>query len=228
MSRLVVPLPEHALVIDCFEPLSAARLERLAAARYEDRPIAGAIRYRENLTLAELAGILATRTPSGTPWGVMTVGEAYTDSMAAPDVAKGTRDGQRAAELLDALGIPPDVDAWLDVEGPKADGDAVALYVNAWHVLMRRWGHLFGAGVATATGLYEGWGIALNSEALYKRLAVPGYWASSPGSTPPAHRGFKLVQLRESVTLGGELVDVDEARADHLGGLCSALFDDAA
>jgi hypothetical protein len=212
MTIAVRAVPEGACLIDCYAPLSLAALLRLKNTVWNGRPIVGCFRYHDNLTLLEKTNILSVG------WGLMTVGVARGDSMETPSAGLGSRDGLRAVANLRALEIPSGVTDSLDVEGTtKAGADDVVSYTNAWDGVVR---------VQTETCFYEGWGIPLSADALFQRMAPHLYWASSPSSLPPARRGFACVQLVENITLAGVQVDVDECKADLLGGTMHWLVDD--
>ena len=211
MNVVVQPVPDSALLVDCYSPLTPAALQRLSAAVYQGRPILGCVRYHDNLSKAEVENIL------GVGWGLFTVGVARNDSMQAPDAGKGARDGLHAVSDLRSFGILPGVTCAVDVEGTtSASGDAVVAYVNAWDAVVSR---------ETETIIYEGFGIHLSASDLYHRLAPRLYWASSPNSLPPAVRGFTCVQLVENITLAGVQVDIDRCQTDHLGSNVHWMID---
>jgi hypothetical protein len=205
MNTQVQAVPEGSLLVDCYAPFTPASLQRLKGAVYQGRPVVGVGRYVENLSAEERGAIL------GAGLGLFTIGVAHKDSMTAPNAGLGSRDGINAVQRLRSLGITPGVTHALDVErivAPLRAEDVVA-YTNAAYAVLR---------VQTECMFYEGWGIPLSAQDLFHRLAPALYWASSPRSLPPAVRGFAMVQLVEDIELAGVRVDVDEARADALGG----------
>lgn len=205
----VVAIPDGALLVDAYAPLTQQQVTTLSASVYGGRTIKGMVRYHENLTEQEVGWALAAG------WGVMTVGVARADAMRSPSSELGARDGLTALQNIRRLGLPVGFTNWLDVEGSvTASAQQVASYVNTWAGVMR--GH-------TEAGMYEGWGINMTAAQLYHLLAVRRYWASSPKSLPPGERGFGLVQLVENFELAGVKVDVDEHRLDQFGESCKWL-----
>lgn len=210
MQTQVASVPDRALLVDCYAPLTEPAIQRLAAATWQGRTPVGCVRYHDNLTAPEIGWILAAG------WGLMTVGVARQDAMRSPSAGLGARDGLTAVRNLKALGIPQGVTNWLDVEGTVGcTADAVAAYVNGADSVIRIW---------TESGMYDGWADPLSAAALYQRLTVKRYWASSPSTLAPAVRGFGMVQLVENIVLAGVQVDVDEHRVDLVGDSCHWLI----
>ena len=199
----VVPCPDEVLGLDTYEPLSLAALDVLARASYGGEAFHFIIRCLETLTVPERDNILERE------FGLMTYGAAMNDSMHAPSAIYGARDGLRAVTKLRALGILKGVTHSLDVEGEVgASKEDVILYSNAAFDVLSTW---------PEPGQYDGWGDPLSAAELYEDLKVRRYWASSPKTTPPAVRGFGLIQEVENVSIGGYKIDINRHHIDGLG-----------
>jgi hypothetical protein len=133
-----------------------------------------------------------------------------------PSAALGTEYGANAARFTQAIGVPPGVNVWLDLEG-VADGvpaQDVAEYCNAWYAQVQAAGY--------APGVYVGYGAGLGPQGLYD-LEFQHYWSAYNlnGDQYPAVRGVQMRQETGGGTVGGlttESYDDDFTQTDALGG----------
>jgi hypothetical protein len=130
----------------------------------------------------------------------------------SPDRDMGTRHGQAALQNARALGIPPGVNVWCDLEGIAhgTSTQSIIDYCNAWYDAVDD------DGAGYVPGLYVGYDVFLNSHQLYWKLRFQHYW-SAPNAMPVETRGYQMIQLlpldRESA---GVRVDVDVTQQDLL------------
>jgi hypothetical protein len=197
------PVPDRALIIDCYQPLDVASCLQLAALGYHS-----CIRYVDNLTPQEVdwitdakMGLMLIRTCRRGGW--------------IPTALSGTSDGQSIAHASAVLGLPKGVTGIIDDEGPGgADTDEIA-YCNAAYEALATY---------CSPELYVGAGTHLSSAQLYHDLRFTGYFHS--GSVVPwvEVRGYNLIQdpplNRELPGLPGRVFDVSQAQADALGSRC--------
>ncbi len=105
-----------------------------------------------------------------------------------PAAARGKQYGIGAATNARAVGLPPGVTVWLDLEGVRSGVDKadVIAYCNAWFAPVVAAGYV--------PGLYVGANCGLDGDAVYWRLRTRHYWRS--GSIVPElpHRGYQMVQ----------------------------------
>lgn len=134
----------------------------------------------------------------------------------SPDQALGQQDGQEAAVIAQAIGFPPGVSVWCDLEEVNAAAQAqdVIAYCRAWHQAVRARGY--------SPGLYVGAGARLSGQQLFD-LPFQQYWRSSSHVPDIPNRGYQLVQLSPPIQLNGILVDVDVAVPDVRGDLARWL-----
>lgn len=212
-----VPVPDGAVCIDVYEPLTPGQLRVLRAATWTTAlgsrcPIVAIGRTLETLHTPECESIVEAG------FGLYTYGEARNDSMTNPSALFGHRDATIHLGLLDRLGLAPHTHA-LDVEQrdgahPFPSRGGVIDYVNTWYITMSARTHV---GQSPPYALYNGWGLPLSID-LFSDFAVRSYWASSPFSRPVPIRGYQMVQVKESTTIAGVTVDVDVHHTDALGG----------
>ncbi|HYH79916.1 MAG TPA: DUF1906 domain-containing protein [Longimicrobium sp.] len=134
----------------------------------------------------------------------------------APSGALGTEYGANAAAFTKAIGVPPGVNVWLDLEG-VADGAAtqdVTAYCDNWFAEVQAAGYV--------PGLYVGYGAGLGPQGLYD-LKFQHYWSAYNlnGDQYPAVRGVQMRQETGGGTVGGlttESYDDDFTQTDALGG----------
>jgi hypothetical protein len=129
-----------------------------------------------------------------------------------PNGPLGVQDGSHAASNAVSAGLPAGVSIWLDLEGVASmavKSDVVA-YCNAWDTAVRHAGY--------STGLYVGAGQPLDEAALYS-LQVSRYWRSQSQVPNVEHRGYCMIQLWPTETVGGVSIDYDVIQSDYKGGL---------
>jgi hypothetical protein len=126
-----------------------------------------------------------------------------------PSAAIGTLYGGYGAGYAKAIGLPPGMILWDDLE-MAADGTpawAVIDYCNAWYASVNAAGYV--------PGLYVGYGAVLSPEALYLKLAFKHYWKAYNGPEV-AIRGFQMVQQTQQ-SLNGITFDPNRSQVDELG-----------
>jgi hypothetical protein len=128
-----------------------------------------------------------------------------------PTGALGQTDGTNAASNAAAIGFPPGVSMWCDLEGVNAAAVApdVIAYCNAWYTAVAAGGYV--------PGLYVGANCILNGEQLYG-LDFQHYWKSiSEVPTLPA-RGYQMIQTVVPEPVNGIGIDKDVTQTDGKGG----------
>ena len=137
----------------------------------------------------------------------------------SPSGRSGKLYGTTAAQEADAIGIPPGVTVWCDLEGVAANARSadVIKYANEWHKAVATAGYL--------PGLYVGWRAGLSSRQLHDDLRFTHYWSGYNLSADrfPAVRGVQMKQrpAKQADLISGftsESFDVDEIQTDQLGG----------
>jgi hypothetical protein len=124
---------------------------------------------------------------------------------------RGKEDGNRAAEVALAAGLPAATTVFCDLEGSLPSAQAAIDYGCAWYAAAKSEGLLNPA-------LYEGAGIALTSIQLYQSLPFETYARSFSNVPGVAQRGYRMLQLPPANRRFGYLVaDVDVVCADYLG-----------
>lgn len=183
------------IICDTWATISASKAIALKATG-----VAGVIRYLDNLTKVELAGLLAAglkvgfvSSCRGTGW--------------IPSRAVGENDGKAAIAKLQSLGVLKGAHDFADCEGMGGSGRALLDYLNA------RGAVLEGAGYPHAE--YEGWGHKTNP---YAAVGVHGYWAAGAIAEPRPACGWFLLQLLPfNQTRGGVIVDLNVVQKDAKG-----------
>jgi len=174
------------------------------AVRYVPRTfVATASNAQGNLTTAEAQHIL------GAGLALMAVQHVQSPGW-VPSEALGTSYGQIAAANAQAVGLPPGINLWLDLEG-VASGTAAGIvqdYCNAWYDEV--------AGAGYVPGLYVGASCGLSATQLVG-MSFRYFWQS--GSTVPAlSTGYCLVQkISGSYVVDGIAYDLDTVQSDEYG-----------
>lgn len=129
-----------------------------------------------------------------------------------PTAALGQQDGTNAASHAGAIGFPPGVNVWCDLEGVGASAAAadVAAYCNAWHDAVAAAGYV--------PGLYVGASAGLDGQQLYAELRFQHYWKSESNVPAVAVRGYQMVQSPAPALVDGVSIDRDVTQTDNLGG----------
>jgi hypothetical protein len=137
--------------------------------------------------------------------GVMPVQYART---ARWNASTGQADGESAARRTIAIGLPPEVTVWCDLEG-RIPLDAVIEYAAGWYEGATN------AGVRDP-GLYVGAGVPLTSAQLFHDLPFRRYWRSLSQVPNVDVRGYQLLQLfPDDLTISGVRVDLDVVQSDY-------------
>lgn len=164
------------------------------------------MRYIEETSAEEIASLLGY----GFALGFCTLAEDF--------------NGQAAVGKLQALGVPPGVDIFLDVEGVELDPAELIAKIAAWSAPVRMAGY--------GPAMYVGAGALLTSSEL-SMLPVYRYWRGCSrlvdrfGAVVEPTRGFCIIQGRPDDTrIGGTTVDVDFMQTDYLGDLPTMVFAD--
>ena len=130
----------------------------------------------------------------------------------SPTAQLGQEHGANAANQALAIGVPAQVNLWLDLEGVSATATAqdVIDYCTSWFQEVSLKDYL--------PGLYVGANCGLDAQQLYD-LPFQHYWHSE--STVPAipGRGYQMMQKPQSGTVNGLSIDVDTTMVDELGGV---------
>lgn len=137
----------------------------------------------------------------------------------SPTANLGTIYGTNAAKNSKAVGLPPGVNIWCDLEGVSniVDADTVIAYCNNWYDAVVKAGYV--------PGLYVGSGAILDGAQLYYNLKFQHYWQSASEVPEVAVRGYQLVQSAPNARVNGIAVDKDMAQIDNCGGQIQCLVD---
>jgi len=138
----------------------------------------------------------------------------------SPSASLGQQDGAAAAANAGAVGFPPGVNVWCDLEGVDAavEAPAVTDYCQAWFDAVAAGGFV--------PGLYVGAEAILTGPQLFA-LPFQHYWQSQSNVPAIPQRGYQLIQLYPSVTVNGIGIDVDVIQTDQLGGQAQWLVQGA-
>ncbi|HZP20960.1 MAG TPA: glycoside hydrolase domain-containing protein [Bauldia sp.] len=210
----VATAPDGAHGFDCNTVLTAARAKALRGAGFSF-----AIRYisrsaglpKGDLSVAEAERILAAGLALMPVQHVARAGWS-------PNEALGSANGANAAANCRALGFPPGVCVWLDLEGvaPDALHADVIRYCNAWFREVTDAGYV--------PGIYVGGDAQLSGDELFFRLTTRHYWKSGSRVPEVAHRGYQMFQtIAPGDRIAGVEIDRNVTRADRLGGRVSWL-----
>ena len=129
----------------------------------------------------------------------------------SPTGELGQQDGAAAAANAGAVGFPPAVNVWCDLEGVVAGTAAQAVidYCQAWFDAVAAGGFL--------PGLYVGASAILTGQQLLD-LPFQHYWQSQSQVPDIPDRGYQLIQLFPSLTVNGVGIDLDVVQTDGEGG----------
>jgi hypothetical protein len=199
--------PGGALGFDADTPVSVDVAREFAGQGY-----AFCVRYLSrgigqapgDLTSAEAAGILAAGL------GLMAV-QHVRDEGWEPTAAMGQGDGTDAAGNAAAIGFPPGVNIWCDLEGVAGDVAAADVigYCNAWFEAVAEGGYV--------PGLYVGADCILDGQQLYD-LAFQHYWKSLSDVPALPARGYQMTQTLVPELVNGIGIDQDVTQTDGEGG----------
>jgi hypothetical protein len=200
--------PEGAIGFDTDSVLTADSSQNFVGAGFSF-----AIRYL-SLGLIEYEGDLS----SGEAERILQSGLALMavqhvrDAGWIPSRGLGREDGQNAAANARAVGLPPGVNIWLDLEGVRFDTPSsdVIEHCNAWFAAVAAAGYV--------PGLYVGANAVLSSDQVYYDLDVKHYWKSGSEVPSVADRGYCMVQaISDRYVLDGRRYDRNVIQMDNLG-----------
>jgi hypothetical protein len=128
-----------------------------------------------------------------------------------PSRESGSQDGSWAARHAIAIGFPPGVNIWCDLEGvaPATAAQVVIDHCNAWFDAVSAAGYV--------PGIYVGFDAILDGTALHARLKFSHYWKSLSDVPDIAVRGYQMVQADEHAAHGIG-IDNNVTQSDRLGG----------
>ena len=179
-----------------------------------------AIRYVGRGTTPEAGDLSAAEAQQilSAGLGLMAVQHAAPDGW-DPTPALGQANGQNAAAHATAVGFPPGVNLWVELEGVanSVPAEDVIAYCNAWCAEAAQAGFV--------PGIYVGANALLTGDQLYSRLQSTHYWQSASVVPDIPHRGYQMVQR---VVAGdapfGVPIDRNVAMTDSLGGAALMLL----
>jgi Domain of unknown function (DUF1906) len=157
-----------------------------------------------DLSQAEAGGILAAGL------GLMAVQHVRRPGW-SPTAELGKTYGNNAANNAAAVGFPPGVNLWCDLEGVNSTAHALDVigYCNAWCAAVSAAGYL--------PGLYVGANVILNGQQLYD-LAFEHYWRSASKAPDLPARGYQMTQTLVPGKVNGIAIDRDTTQTDSKGG----------
>jgi hypothetical protein len=128
-----------------------------------------------------------------------------------PTDALGMQDGSAAAKNADAVGFPPGVCVWCDLEAVELNAapQDVIDYCNAWFGAVNSVGYL--------PGLYVGYQSLLSEQQLFQ-LSFTHYWRSQSNVPNVGGKGYQVLQLYPEIPINGIRIDVDVTQNDYRGG----------
>ena len=133
-----------------------------------------------------------------------------------PSGQLGGFDGALARRHANLVEYPDGAHLFLDLEGvnPSTTHASVADHCAQWALSLTA-----AAGLAATylPGLYDGYSPVLAPEEMWSLPDFRIYWSDFGNRVMP-HRGFALKQIKENVTIGGVLCDVNQIAPDSLGG----------
>lgn len=166
-------LPEGARGFDCNAKVTApiARAFQAAGYSFVVRYVRRSTRHDYDLSVSELVGLLQSGL------AVMVVQHVAAEGW-HPTGNLGASYGAIAAEEARAVGIPPGVAVWCDLEGvggqdehgEKTDARDVVSFCNSWFDAVK--------GAGYDPGLYVGFGCVLTGQELYYKLRFRRYWSA--------------------------------------------------
>lgn len=124
-----------------------------------------------------------------------------------PSEHHGMADGLSAANAARAAGYPSTAHIFLDLEGVSGGAPDAKKFAEDWAASVRASGF--------SAGLYVGYGVPLDADALYLLHGFDAYWAD-PGPRNVSTRGICLKQWPSTVAAGLQ-VDEDSVMLDELG-----------
>lgn len=209
----VFTAPDGLRGIDCNQRLARTDAEAFyeKGFRFAVRYVRRSTKHSYDLSTGEATEIL------GAALGLMVV-QHVADEGWSPNSGAGRLYGTTAALESEAVGVPPGVTVWCDLEGvsPSTPAKAIIDYCNNWHMAVSAAGY--------HPGLYVGWRCGLSAEQLHDDLRFTSYWSgyNLDSDQFPAIRG---VQMKQSAAKASDFIpgfdhdtmDVDTIHTDKLG-----------
>jgi hypothetical protein len=203
----VQPAPPGALGFDADRHISAHVAQQFTGqgyrfcVRYLSR---GPVQAARDLSAAEGEAIL------GAGLALMAVQHVRKAGW-SPAEAMGKNDGANAALNATAIGFPPGVNVWCDLEGVNQATVAqdVIDYCKAWHAAVSAAGFV--------PGLYVGANAILTGQQLYD-LPFKHYWKSESKVPAIPVRGYQMIQTQVPQPVNGIGIDKDVTQTDLQGG----------
>ena len=119
----------------------------------------------------------------------------------------GSVDALSACTAAMSIGYPKGCHIYQDLEGIIGSRDETIKFATDFASTVVLSGY--------KAGLYHGYGVPVDSLALYDLRFVNTYWTDA-ANRPIAHRGNAIVQ-KPTITVAGVEIDPDEINPDHLG-----------
>ena len=204
MKLTTAPTPNLTKGFDCLAPVSTQMAQAAVQAGYQF-----AVRYVDNLTAAEIDGIL------GAGLALMLVKEGTGNGNYTP--ANGTSDGNQTVQLARNLGIPSGMAIFVDVEDTGTSNANVQQYLTNWYAAVNEAGYVPAIYVGTAQ---------FTGQQLYDDFLFEHYWMAGEANLPFVYkRGYQMFQVGPG-KIDGQQVDNDLAQTDLLGGRLLCLTND--
>lgn len=213
LPGIIQAAPDGALGFDCDSIVSFAAAQQFAAQGYKF--CVRYVSYRgiqgpHDLSAAEANDILAAGL------GLMAVQHVMPEGW-APTADLGQTSGTNAANNAGAVGIPPGVNVWCDLEGVNLDSKPqdVIDYCNAWYYAVAAAGYV--------PGLYVAYDAILSGRQIYD-LAFENYWQSAGDVPMLPQRGYQMSQFLCAPLINGINIDQDSTQTDAEGGQAQWLI----
>lgn len=186
-------------------------LTSTTAASFAQAGFGFAIRYLPR-TSASTAGNLSSSEANailGAGLALMAVQHVANEGW-TPSASLGTSYGEYAASYAWAVGLPPGMNIWLDLEGVATGTPATTIqdYCNAWYAQVAAFGYV--------PGLYVGANCGLTASQIVD-TSFEYFWQSG-SSVPALSTGYCMIQsISSSYELDGVAYDLDATQADNNG-----------
>lgn len=168
---------------DCDVAIGSTEAEKMKKAGYDFamRYVRRTTKHPHDLSLGEARAILEADLLLGVVQHVSPDGWL-------PAKLTGTKYGNTAAKETAAVGIPPGVTVWCDLEGVSRQShpDNVIEFLNNWFTPVAAAGYV--------PGLYVGFSPGLSSQQLHDALKFSHYWGAYNVDIVPAVRKFQMKQ----------------------------------
>lgn len=124
----------------------------------------------------------------------------------------GAQYGANAAQFVSAIGFPPGVTVWLDLESVSTSSAAadVIAYCDNWYDAVAAAGY--------SPGVYVGWQPMLTNSQLYTSLKFKHYWGAYNVDAVIPERGWQMKQSPTHTQIAGIDHDDNVTHVDGLGG----------